>query len=39
MPLLRLCLSRGPTDRTVLIDAANAAFERIIERMEPAMRN
>ncbi|TGT91901.1 MULTISPECIES: hypothetical protein [unclassified Mesorhizobium] len=24
------------TDRTVLIDAANAAFERLIERMEPA---
>ncbi|WP_217574785.1 hypothetical protein [Mesorhizobium sp. GbtcB19] len=24
------------TDRTMLIDAANAAFERIIERMEPA---
>lgn len=23
-------------DRTVLVDAANAAFERIIERMEPA---
>ncbi|MBM2716212.1 hypothetical protein JQK88_34655 [Mesorhizobium caraganae] len=23
-------------DRTVLIDAANAAFERIIERIEPA---
>ncbi|RWD32037.1 MAG: hypothetical protein EOS22_03280 [Mesorhizobium sp.] len=23
-------------ERTVLIDAANAAFERIIERMEPA---
>ncbi|RWL90987.1 MAG: hypothetical protein EOR68_29680 [Mesorhizobium sp.] len=23
-------------DRTVLIDAANAAFERIVERMEPA---
>ena len=24
------------TDRTVLIDAANTAFERIIKRMEPA---
>ncbi|MBN9548023.1 MAG: hypothetical protein J0H31_03840 [Alphaproteobacteria bacterium] len=33
MPLLRPCQSSGPT---VLIEAANAAFERVIERIEPA---